>query len=95
MANLKGSGKGGRPKKYQDPETAKAVAKAQMVKIVEGKKKFNVLLPTPLYDRFIKTEKDNRYKFHADFITQLLDVYDSTEGLRRLVESSKSPNELL
>ena len=93
MANLKGSGKGGRPKKYQDPEVAKAVAKAQMVKIVEGKKKFNVLLPIPLYDRFIKTEKDNGYKFHADFITQLLDVYDSTEGLRKLVSPSKPINE--
>lgn len=84
MANLKGSGKGGRPRKYGDASPAER-ARLAREKLYEGKIKFNALLPKEVYERLLKLEAKNGFKFHTDFFIELLDVYESTAGLREMV----------
>ena len=89
MANLKGSGKGGRPRKYGDASPEER-AKMAREKLYEGKIKFNALLPKEVYERLIRLETDNGFKFHTDFFIELLDVYESTQGIRDLVKARQN-----
>ena len=84
MANLKGSGKGGRPRIYGDGTPAER-AKLARERLYAGKIKFNALLPKEVYERLLKLEADNGFKFHTDFFVELLDVYESTAGIREMV----------
>ena len=62
------------------PEQKELVRKMHADKI-----KFNALLPKEVYERLLKLEAENGFKFHTDFFVELLDVYESTAGIRELV----------
>jgi hypothetical protein len=84
MANLKGSGKGGRKRIYQEADE-KLRLKLSMEKYYEGKRKVNFVIPEAEYQRFVKIEQENGFKFHADFLKELMDVYESTAQLRKMM----------
>ena len=83
MANLKGSGKGGRPKKYAGDLTPSERARASYLNAIKDKKKFNTLIPMDVWDKFMELEKESGHKFHSDFIKELLEIYEVTREFRR------------
>ena len=89
MANLKGSGKGGRKRLYGDLPLAERV-KLSKAKTIDPKRKINFYVSQEEYQRMIKIEEESGIKFHAEFLTHLMDVYESTKELRRLIEDGKS-----
>jgi hypothetical protein len=77
--------KQGRPKKYHGELTPTQRARASYLNAIKDKKKFNTLIDHEVYDRFMRLEKSSGHKFHSDFIMELLEVYESTEELRKVL----------
>jgi hypothetical protein len=84
MSNVNSPNKGGKPRKYNSDD-AKERMKLAKAKFYEGKKKFNAFLTEKDYERFIKLEKEGNFKTHTEFLTELLDIYESTKDLRKVL----------
>jgi predicted CopG family antitoxin len=82
MANLKGSGKGGRKRIHGDGDEKERMKRSYSLLMV-GKKKINFFIPEEVYQQLVRLEEESGNKFHSDFLKELLDSY---ERMNKVIE---------
>lgn len=88
MANLKGSGKGGRKRIYGDLPLKERQALSQE-KTFKDKRKINFTISEEAYQKLIRLENDSGYKFHSDMLDVLLEVYESVAAISDKIKNNK------
>jgi predicted CopG family antitoxin len=88
MANLKGSGKGGRKRIHGDGDEKERMKRSYNL-LVAGKKKINFFIPEEVYQQLLRLEEESGHKFHSDFLKELLDSYERMTQVIKIVNENE------